>query len=147
MQFANRDNGRTPMQWDTSLNAGFSTGESWIAVNKNYTTLNVASQEKDGNSCLNYFKKLVQLRKNNPAFIYGKYTLLDAPNTKVYAYTREWRGERFLVLLNFTKDTARVKGIQISKAKPVLGNYAKTPSKSNLSHIILRPYESIIYKL
>src|SRR5207344_1759379 len=93
--------GRTPFQWDGSQNAGFSTGTPWIKVNSNYKTINEAAQDKDPNSVLNYFRKIVKLRKDNLALVYGKYTLLDKTNPDVYAYSREMDGKKLLILLNF----------------------------------------------
>jgi oligo-1,6-glucosidase len=83
-----RDNGRTPFQWNDSINAGFSAGTPWIKVNPNYSTLNAAAQENDPNSVLNYFRLVVKLRKENPVLIYGKYSLLDKNNPDVY--TGSW---------------------------------------------------------
>lgn len=143
MQFECRDNGRTPFQWDASLNAGFSTGTPWLQVNKNYTVINQAAQEKDPNSVLHYFRKTVAFRKNNPVLVYGKYTILDKDNPAVYAYTREWQGKTFLVMLNFTAKPATVQtGIDIRKAQLLLNNYA-TPAVTG----DLRPYEAVVYHL
>ncbi len=127
-----RDNGRTPFQWDDSPNAGFTSGTPWLAVNPNYTAVNVVNAEKDPNSTLNYFKKIVQLRKNTPTLVYGKYTLLDRDNPDVYAYTRELNGEKILVLLNFKakEATANLSGFDLSKATLLIGNYPGEPSKS-----------------
>ena len=143
IKFSSRDNGRTPMQWDSSINSGFSTGIPWLQVNKNYTTINVSAEEKDPNSCLNYFRKIVKLRKENPVLVYGKYTLLDKENTAVYSFTREENGKKFLVLLNFTSKEVTLKtDINISRAKMLINNYS-TPAINNQ----LRPYEAIIYEL
>ena len=92
-KFSARDNGRTPFQWDDSPNAGFTSGTPWLKVNSNYTTVNAAAQERDSSSVLNYFRKVVKLRKENQLLIYGKYSLLDRDNPDVYAYTREWNGK------------------------------------------------------
>lgn len=138
-----RDNGRTPFQWNASTNAGFTTGTPWLNVNKNYSTLNAEAQEKNPQSVLNYFRKMVQLRKKNPVLVYGKYTLLDKDNPNVYAYTRELDGQKILVLLNFSTQKATAKtGINLSKAKVLIHNYP-TLSKT----IELRPYEAIIYQI
>ncbi len=138
-----RDNGRTPFQWDDTPNAGFSTAQPWLKVNPNYVYLNAAAQEKDPQSVLNYFRSLVKLRKNELALVYGKYTLLDSKNNSVYAYTREWDGRKVLVLLNFTAKNANVyTGVDLSKAKVLLGNYS-----SVLSGVQLRPYEAVVYQL
>ncbi|TAE03199.1 MAG: alpha-glucosidase [Bacteroidetes bacterium] len=139
-----RDNGRTPFQWDGSANAGFTAGKPWIKVNPNYTTVNVEVQEKDPNSVLNYFRKTVQTRKQNPALTYGKYTLLDKENKQVYAYTREFEGKKILVLLNFSKENAAANlGFDTSKAKLLLGNYPD--SGKNIS--TLKPYEAVVLAL
>jgi oligo-1,6-glucosidase len=138
-----RDNGRTPFQWDATKNAGFSQATPWLNVNKNYKTLNAAAQEKDPNSVLNYFRKMVKLRKNNPVLVYGKYKLLDKDNPNVYAYIRELDGKKIVVLLNFSSKKAAVNtNYNIAKAKILIGNYTK-PSKG----LELKPYEAIILEL
>jgi oligo-1,6-glucosidase len=138
-----RDNGRTPFQWDSSTNGGFTTGTPWIKVNDNHTTLNAEAQGKDPNSVLNYFRKMVKLRKDNLVLVYGKYTLLDKDNPNVYAYTRELQGKKVLILLNFSSKNASANtGINISKAKVLMNNYTP-PSKTEE----LRPYEAVIYQL
>lgn len=139
----NRDNGRTPFQWDATTNAGFTTGKPWLKINPNYTIINAEAEEKDSASPLNYFKKLTKLRKENPVLVYGKYTLLDKTNPNVYAYTREMNGNKILVLLNFKSDAATANiGIDLSKAKLLLGNYSN-PSKTST----LQPYEAVVYQL
>lgn len=143
IRFSSRDNGRTPMQWDTTLNAGFSTGKPWLRTNANYTTINAAAQEKDPASVLNYFRKIVQLRKNNPVLVYGKYTLLDKNNPDVYAYTREWQGKKMLVLLNFSSKAVKANtGVDTNKAKLLISNYQTASADGNL-----QPYEASVYEL
>nr|WP_315176965.1 alpha-glucosidase [uncultured Flavobacterium sp.] len=140
-----RENGRTPFQWDTTKNAGFTTGKPWLKVNPNYTIINAEAQEKDPNSTLNYFRTLVQLRKKEPAFVYGKYTLLDRENPNVFAYIRELEGKKILVLLNFSeKKSAFNIGFSTSKSKIILDNYTGT---KNLKKNILRPFEAVIIEL
>jgi oligo-1,6-glucosidase len=138
-----RDNGRTPFQWNNTLNGGFTKATPWLKVNENYTVLNADNQEKDPNSVLNYFRKMVQLRKSNDILIYGNYTLLDKDNKDVYAYTRELNGKKILVLLNFSAHNASANtGLNLKKAKVLITNYR------NLSVVEeLRPYEAIIYQL
>jgi len=138
-----RDNGRTPFQWDNSDHAGFTTGTPWIKVNPNYTTVNVAAEENDSLSCLNYFRKLIRLRKEDLVFVYGKYELLDKENPSVYAYTREMNGKKVLVLLNFTDKPASVNpGINMNNATILIDNYGKASSAATL-----RPYEAAVYQL
>lgn len=140
---ASRDNGRTPFQWDSSTHAGFSTGTPWIAVNPNYRSINAAAEEKDSGSVLNYFRKIVQLRKDNLVLVYGRYSLLDKDNPDVYAYTRELNGKKLLVLLNFKSRPATAHiVIDLSQAKVLLGNYPDPSTNGSL-----RPYESVIYQI
>jgi oligo-1,6-glucosidase len=141
--FDSRDNGRTPFQWDGTTNAGFSTGRPWISVNANYKTANAATEEKDPNSVLNYFRAIVKLRKDNRVLVYGKYTLLDKENPDVYAYTRELGSKEMLILLNFhDRDAAANTGIDMKRAKMLIGNYAKPSANGTL-----RPYEAVVYEL
>jgi len=148
IQASSRDNGRTPFQWDNSKNAGFTTGTPWIKVNANHVDINVALQEKDPNSCLNYFKKLVQLRKDHIAsLVYGKYTLLDKNNPDIYAYTRESDREKLLIVLNFSKETKSLNpGFGLQKAQILLSNLSTNPVITNET-IQLAPYQAVIYKL
>ena len=145
LRLQGRDNGRTPFQWDSSANAGFTTGIPWIAVNPNYKMINAEVEEKDPNSCLHYFRKLVNLRKNNPALVYGSYHLLDKNNPSVYAYTRENNGVKFLILLNFSPNKAQTNiGIPLTGAKLLLSNDHRAPDSPVIS---LSPYEACIYQL
>jgi oligo-1,6-glucosidase len=141
-KIAARDNGRTPFQWDRSSNAGFTTGTPWLKVNPNYATVNAADEDGDPGSCLNYFRKLVKLRKSHPVLIYGKYTLVDKDNPDVYAYTRELDGKKVLVLLNFRDKPATVHtGLPLSKASLMVTSYPEAGKRGQL-----RPYEAAIYE-
>lgn len=143
LQFSSRDNGRTPFQWNDSANAGFTTGKPWLQVNKNYTTINAAKEENDPNSVLNYFRKIVQLRKADKILVYGKYTLVDKTNPDVYAYTREQDGRKLLILLNFSKKRAPfASGVDLSKATCLISNYT-TASKGRT----LQPYEAAVWRI
>ena len=138
-----RDNGRTPFQWNALTNGGFTTGTPWLKVNDNHVTLNAEAEEKDPKSILNYFRKMVKLRKTNLSLVYGKYTLIDAVNPNIYAYTRELDGKKMLVLLNFSTKKATLKtDLNTKKAKLLINNYT---GKSSVSK--LRPYEAAIYQL
>ena len=123
--------------------AGFTTGAPWLKVNPNYLELNAAAQENDPDSCLNYFRRLVRLRKEEPTLIYGQYTLLDKDNPHVFAYTRELAGKKLLILLNFKDKPATLKAARDWKrATPVLGNYASLSTNGHL-----QPFEAAIYEL
>lgn len=148
IRFESRDNGRTPFQWDSSAHAGFTTGTPWIKTNPNYKTINAAAQEKDSGSCLNYFRRLVRLRKENPVLVYGKYTLLDKNNASVYAYTREEGDKKMLVVLNFSPANARMEADRdVGNARLLLSNYKDASPSVNGKALALRPYEAAVYEL
>jgi len=143
MKISSRDNGRTPMQWDTTLNAGFGNGKPWLPVNGNYKTINVSAEDKDENSCLNYFRKMIKLRKMNDVLIYGKFTLYDKDNPDVFAFTRDLNGKKFLVLLNFKNKTATANtGLELKRANILINNYPDASTNGTL-----KPYEAVIYEL
>lgn len=143
MKISSRDNGRTPMQWDSTAGAGFTLATPWLKINPNYTTVNVAAAEANSNSALHYFRKLTKLRKANEALQYGTFTLVDADNPDVFAYTRTLNNKTFLILLNFKNKTASVKtGLDLSKGKTVLNNYGS----ANVSET-LQPYEASVIEL
>jgi oligo-1,6-glucosidase len=138
-----RENSRTPFQWNDTENAGFTTGKPWLKVNPNYIKINEAAENKNPNSVLNYFRKLIKLRKENPVLVYGKFELIDKENPDLFAYTRELNGEKLLIILNFTgKKTLLKSNIDIKNAEMILSNY-KDPRKD----FSFEPYESVIYKL
>ena len=142
-----RENSRTPIQWNAGENAGFTTGKPWLKVNENHRFLNAEVQEKDPNSVLNYFRKIVKLRKENPVLVYGKYTLLDLENPNVYSYTRELNGKKMLIALNFTKNNALYEPeFSLEKSKISSSNYSELFS-DNKNNTILRPYEAMIIEI
>lgn len=141
-----RDHARTPFQWNSSKNAGFTEGiETWLMVNNNYQEVNVESQEKNSNSTLNYYKKLIILRKNTPALIYGNYVDLRPECDEIWLYERNFENEKYLIMNNF-KD--KIQSFEITKSFYtyiyLIGNYDEP--KENIETIInLKPYESRIY--
>jgi oligo-1,6-glucosidase len=144
-----RDNGRTPFQWDSSANAGFSTGTPWLKVNPNYSTVNVEAEEKDPNSILHYFRKMVKIRKNHPALVYGKYDLLDKENKQVYAYTRTLGVTKYLVLLNFSKENLDYPlpiSIENGHYSVIINNLIDSPPIEE-NKIKLAPYQALILEL
>jgi oligo-1,6-glucosidase len=146
LKFESRDNGRTPFQWDSTANAGFTSGTPWLKLNPNYIAINQAEQERDSNSCLNYFRSLTALRKANPALVYGKYTLLDKSNPNVYAYTREEGDQKLLIVLNFSQSNSEAQVTIPADAKVLLSNYSDEPVSADQESIKLRPYEALIFK-
>lgn len=141
--YISRDNGRTPMQWNDNPQAGFTTAKPWLAVNKNYTTVNVAEQENNPNSVLHYFRKMLQLRKENKTLVYGSFTLVDETNQQLFAYIRKLSEQQLLVVLNFSDKEAQLNtAIDITSCSICIGNYEE-PSKNNF----FKPYEAVIYNL
>ncbi len=142
-----RDNGRTPMQWDATPLAGFTTGKPWLSINSNTTKINVALQEKDKNSILNFVRNAIKLRKEyKDILVYGKYSLLDADNKNIFVYTRSNGASTFLVLLNFTKEvsqTAIPKGFSLGEE--LINNLQ--PLKLDGANIVLQPYQACVVKL
>ena len=92
-----RDNARTPMQWDDSENAGFTTGTPWFAVNPNYKTINAAAQVEDPDSIYNYYRKLIELRKEEEVIVYGTFDGLEDADENLYIYTRSSENKKILV--------------------------------------------------
>lgn len=99
-----RDNARTPIHWNTASNGGFTEAKPWIKVNPNYSSINVATQENDPDSILNFYRKMVRFRKAHPDLVYGEYAVIDLDHEKVYAYWRWTADRKYLVLLNFSSD-------------------------------------------
>jgi len=146
LNYNSRENGRTPMQWDSTRNAGFTTGTPWKRVNDNYKTLNVAAQDKDPNSVLNHFRKMVKLRNANDVLIYGNYELLDKDNDHVYTFTRSLNGSKFLIILNFTNQTTAVTLDVINAIESTLINNYNGFEKTE-DTITLSPYQAVVCKL
>ncbi|XLS27748.1 glycoside hydrolase family 13 protein [Flavobacteriaceae bacterium M23B6Z8] len=145
---AARENARTPMHWDTSENAGFTTGHPWIKLNKNYKSgINVADQEKDPNSVLNYFRTMVNIRKEHLTLVYGTYRLLDETNESIYAYLRILEERCYLVLLSFAEQNCVFDMSQIEFASKTLLISNDTVLEDTPHRIELKPYQCMVYKL
>ena len=141
-----RDNGRTPMQWDNSENAGFTTGTPWIAVNKNYNEINAKQCLEDENSVFHHYRKLIDIRKNNDTIIYGDYTLLCPEDKNIFAYIRELNGDKILVVCNFyDKEVTFSFDGYFNHADILLSNYKD--SSTLIERLSLRPYEAIMFRV
>lgn len=140
-----RDNARTPMQWDDSENAGFTTGTPWLAVNKNYDKINAKQCLQDENSIFNHYKKLIDIRKNNDTIIYGDYKLLCEDDENIFAYVRELNGDKILVVCNFYDNDVEFKFEgDFNYSKVLLSNY--NDSSKMIEKLKLRPYEAVMYR-
>ena len=141
-----RENSRTPVQWDDSDYAGFSTVEPWFNLNENYKEINVAQAEADENSILNYYRKLLKFRKEHEVAIYGDYKEHYKNSDKLYVYERNLDGEKILVVCSFSEKSVNFEapeGIDLSKGELVLANYKLTPLTNN--SFVTRPYECRVY--
>lgn len=140
-----RDNGRTPFQWDASKHAGFTHGQPWLKVNPNHSNINVAVQDRDPNSILNYFRKMVKLRKQLPVLVYGKYDLIDEGNKKVYAYTRTFEKNKVVVILNFSKENTDFRLDNIKPGKVLINNLEGVNLSGSM--VTLKPYQALVLEV
>lgn len=143
-----RDAGRTPMQWDASSHAGFTTGHPWIKLAPGYEEINVEAAVADADSIFHYYKKLIELRKVSQTLLYGEYRLLLPLDPHIFAYTRTFEDETLLIVLNFFAETPTFKCPDRLCERPrefLFGNYE--PGVVQGSDFELRPYEAAIYRL
>jgi oligo-1,6-glucosidase len=146
LNYKSRENGRTPMQWNTSKQAGFTDDEPWKRVNPNYININVATQNGDPNSILNHFRKMTQVRKENLALVYGKYHVLQKEHPNIYAFTRTWNDQSILVLLNFSESKSSIQLKELNQIdEPLINNYGSSDIKDDV--IQLQPYQAIVLAL
>lgn len=144
-----RDNARTPMQWDSSLHAGFTTGEPWISVNSNYPQINAEQALAEPDSVYHYYRQLIQIRRDHPVVVYGKYRLIAADHPEIYAYTRTLDETCWLVVNNFYGGTPEFdlpSDLDGSNATLIISNY-EVDSADRIQRFSMRPYESRVYQL
>ena len=138
-----RDNSRTPMQWDDSINAGFTTGTPWIQTADNYTDINVKNSLEDKDSIFYYYQKLIQLRKNYDVIAYGDIKPLLREDKRVFVYERNYKGQKLIVICNFYPTTYEIElPYDLSNYKCILNNYK---NEAKAKKIALKPYETLVY--
>lgn len=138
-----RDNSRTPMQWDDSINAGFTIGTPWIQTADNYTEINVKNSLEDKDSIFYYYQKLIQLRKNYDVIAYGDIKPLLREDKRVFAYERNYKGQKLIVICNFYPTTYEIElPYDLSNYKCILNNYK---NEAKAKKIALKPYETLVY--
>ena len=141
-----RDNARTPMQWDSTENAGFTTGKPWLKVNKNYKFINAEDCLQDKDSIFYHYKKLINIRKHNDTIIYGDYKLLLPEDKNIFAYSRELNGDKIVVVCNFYHNEANLNFKEdFNNVEILLSNYKD--SSILMKDLKLRPYEAIMYRV
>lgn len=142
-QIISRDNGRTPMQWNDSVYAGFSEQKPWLGVNPNYGKINAESQMQEETSVFRFYQRLIALRKENPVMIYGDLTMCAPKEGPIIAYTRSWNGVIWLVIHNFSAEDQifRYDGIR-GNEKVILSNYEEKQMGQGI--IKLKAYETVV---
>ena len=142
ISYKGRDNARTPMQWDDSAYAGFSTAEPWIMVNPNYTKINAKEQVSREDSVFKYYQKLIKLRHESDLIVYGTYDLILDNDKDIYAYIRTLGDEKLIVYCNFSENTREVEiPSEFTEGKVLISNYADAQTGEKIT---LRPYEAIV---
>ena len=145
LKFSSRDNGRTPMQWDGTVNGGFTTGTPWLALNTDFGKFNVEAEGGHA-SVLSHFKKMTALRKASDVLVYGSYNVLLRDHPQVYAYTRTLGTQRVLVLLNFLETDVQVSLDELSTlGETLINNYDDLKVDGNA--VTLLPYQAVIVNL
>lgn len=143
-----RDNARTPMQWSKGRNAGFTEGKPWIKINPNYESINVSSEEKDKNSILNFYKKLIKIRNNNETFIYGKYRPILEDDYSIFAYERYLNNEKYVIISNLTENECFYTNDNyiLNYENLILNNY-NVDMHHSFNKFKLKPYECRVYRI
>ena len=140
VHFFSRDNARTPMGWNNSKNAGFTTGEPWLSLHDNYAVKNVEAEENDENSVLNWYHRLAEFRKNHLTLTEGSYEELLPDDEKVFAFTRTSEKEQVTTIANFSLEEVKIPREIIDGKKMVLS------SEEDANEILLKPLEARIYE-
>ena len=143
---ATRESARTPMQWSAGKNAGFTMGESWFAVNPNYTEVNVEREEADEGSILNFYRRALKLRRETPVILWGDYREHYPLSGCFFVYERSYRGARLLVICSFCEKGRRFRaprGFDLGAGELVLSNYDGNLVENN--SFVSRPYETRVY--
>lgn len=135
-----RDHARTPMQWNTEKNAGFTTGEPWIGVNPNYPAINAENEMANPSSVFNFFKKLIALRKQNETLIYGEFKPVFISDKNTFCYFRTNASGKFYVEINLTEEDQKRPGPLTAGHRLVAGSYGGAAK-------VLRAYEANVYKV
>lgn len=142
-----RDNARTPMQWSNRPGAGFTDGTPWIMINPNYPQINAEEQTAREDSVFRYYQKLIRLRKSHEVIVYGSYELLLPDDPDLYVYTREYDGEKLLVICNFrdgARDFCLPKGWEPEQMEVLIGNCSRTTAEKSMK---LMPYEAVVFRI
>ena len=142
-----RDVTRTPVQWDDTPQAGFSTVEPWLPISADYLTRNIAAQGEDPASLLSLYRRLLWTRRRDPALQWGRYEPLNVSASDVYAYLREDEDRQRLIVLNFGVETLRIRIPGLDAGKVLISTYLDREETVQFSDLQLRPSEGLLIKL
>ncbi|AIQ34441.1 glucan 1,6-alpha-glucosidase [Paenibacillus sp. FSL R5-0345] len=141
-----RDNGRTPIQWDCSPNGGFTTGVPWLHVNPNYTEINMEANLKNPDSVFHCYRKLIELRKNNPIVVWGDFELVAGVPDQVFMYLRRYEEQTWLIAANFSGEITKLELPELGPVKEmIICNYSR--DNVEFKQLQLQPYEAFAVKL
>lgn len=146
---SSRDNSRTPMQWSSEVNAGFTTGTPWIGINENYKKINVAAQQENNRSVLQFYKNMIRLKKDNEVFTYGVYNLILENHPQIYAYTRTTNEDQVVVFANLSEKLATWEeqlAFHVHSNDLLLANY-EVEDHDSVNVFSLKPYEARVYRI
>ncbi|MEL6560308.1 MAG: alpha-glucosidase [Bacteroidota bacterium] len=144
VHYQGRDNVRTPVQWTEDSNGGFTEGDPWIKVNPNYREINVASQQEDSRSILNYYRKMIQFRKDNTTLVYGNFEMIEPDHKELFIYRRTDEEGSFLITLNFSDQPVSYQFKNADSLNVAINNYDEVSVHGD--QIGLEPWQSIIFK-
>ena len=148
--YKSRDNARTPMQWNDKKNAGFTEGTPWIMVNPNYTEINAEKEMADPDSVFHYYRKLIALRRSSEwsdLIVYGHYELLAPEDPYVFAYIREYEGQKLLVICNVSDEKVPFQvpeSVSWQKSERLIGNYEKQELARKME---MKPWEAMVWSI
>ncbi|SDF53078.1 oligo-1,6-glucosidase [Halorubrum xinjiangense] len=152
VNYWSRDHARTPMQWSDGAHAGFTDGEPWFPVTDDYGEINVEKERSREDSVWHYYRRLIELRHEEDALVYGEYDLLLPDHPSIYAYTRTLDGDRLFIVLNWSDEAATFEpdaiepdAIESAAVETLAGNYDESPTDPTGS--AFRPYEAAVYRL
>ena len=149
LRVRSRDNARTPMQWDDTESAGFTDATPWIAVNPNHKEINAQAEIADDDSVFHHYRRLIELRRTEPAVAHGDFRMLLADHEHVYAFVRRYGTTELLVLANFSGEPATIEVPDADRwqgAELILANYA-VDATGGMRHLALRPWEARVYRV
>jgi len=143
VNYRSRDHARTPMHWAPDNRADFTEGDPWLALNDNYTDVNVEDAVADDDSVWHHYRRLIELRADDPALVYGDYELLAPEDEQIYAYTRQLDGDRRLVVCNWSAEPATFEAdLRVSDVEPLITNYERAPTDPVGTEF--RPFEAVV---